>query len=181
MLKPPWHLQLTWSRFLIKYPNDAKMRITASSLKRKCRSSGDLSNVSQKYERHVLIGVVCTTTLGDEDAPSDARVSYWPFSSAGDTEGGWAAFSLAVPCPGSLAEAIIVAGCGLPGGLGCSARWLRVVQLDQSGSQRRAARHPLPDIWLFASLVWREWDPRSPISRWYCRDGVLVALRVCLI
>lgn len=59
----------------MKYPSEAKVRITASSLNRKCRSAGDLSNVSHKYERHVLFGVLWTVMAEDEYASSDSRVS----------------------------------------------------------------------------------------------------------
>lgn len=54
----------------MKYPSDANVSTTASSLNRKRRSSGDLSKVSQRYERHVLFGFSAT----------------WPWSEAGGVE-----------------------------------------------------------------------------------------------
>lgn len=50
-------LMLIWSKYLMKYPKEANVMRTMSSLSRKWRSSGDLSSVSQRYDFHVALGL----------------------------------------------------------------------------------------------------------------------------
>lgn len=59
----------------MKYPSEASVIRTASSLNKNRRSSGDLSNVSHRYDFHVVFGFSSRTSVTDGLSPAPSSCS----------------------------------------------------------------------------------------------------------